>query len=112
MRGAQELRVKESDRLDAMAQGLNILGVVVETFDDGIKITGGQMGGGTVDSFGDHRIAMAFTVAGLRSESCIRYCELRKRCHFIPELRRTRQESRHAGNGWEVKKTNPLMSLE
>ena len=71
LRGAQELRVKESDRLDAMAQGLNILGVVVETFDDGIKITGGQMGGGTVDSFGDHRIAMAFTVAGLRSESCI-----------------------------------------
>ncbi|MFB0987771.1 MAG: bifunctional prephenate dehydrogenase/3-phosphoshikimate 1-carboxyvinyltransferase, partial [Gammaproteobacteria bacterium] len=71
LRGAQELRVKESDRLEAMAQGLNILGVAVETFDDGIKITGGQMGGGAVDSFGDHRIAMAFTVAGLRSESCI-----------------------------------------
>jgi len=71
LRGAKELRVKESDRLDAMAQGLEKLGVVVETFDDGIKITGGQMGGGAVDSFGDHRIAMAFTVAGLRSESPI-----------------------------------------
>ena len=71
LRGAHELRVKESDRLNAMAQGLNILGVVVETFDDGIKITGGQMGGGALDSFGDHRIAMAFTVAGLRSESSI-----------------------------------------
>jgi len=71
LRGAQELRVKESDRLDAMAQGLAKLGVVVETFDDGIKITGGQMSGGAVNSFGDHRIAMAFTVAGLRCESSI-----------------------------------------
>jgi len=71
LHGAEELRVKESDRLDAMAQGLEKLGVTVETFDDGIKITGGPMGGATVDSFGDHRIAMAFTVAGLRAESPI-----------------------------------------
>jgi 3-phosphoshikimate 1-carboxyvinyltransferase len=71
LRGAQELRVKESDRLDAMARGLKILGVAVETYQDGIKITGGQIGGGAVDSFGDHRIAMAFAVAGLRSESTI-----------------------------------------
>jgi 3-phosphoshikimate 1-carboxyvinyltransferase len=71
LRGAEELRVKESDRLDAMAQGLAKLGVTVEAFDDGIKITGGKMGGGAVDSFGDHRIAMAFTVAGLRSEAPI-----------------------------------------
>ena len=71
LRGADELRVKESDRLDAMAQGLAKLGVTVEAFDDGIKITGGKMGGGAVDSFGDHRIAMAFTVAGLRSEAPI-----------------------------------------
>ena len=71
LHGAEELRVKESDRLDAMAQGLKKLGVTVETFDDGIKITGGPMGGATVDSFGDHRIAMAFTVAGLRAESPI-----------------------------------------
>ena len=71
LRGAEELRVKESDRLDAMSQGLAKLGVTVEAFDDGIKITGGKMGGGAVDSFGDHRIAMAFTVAGLRSEAPI-----------------------------------------
>ena len=71
LHGAAELRVKESDRLDAMAQGLEKLGVSVETFDDGIKITGGPMAGATVDSFGDHRIAMAFTVAGLRAESSI-----------------------------------------
>lgn len=71
LRGAEELRVKESDRIDAMAQGLEKLGVAIETFDDGIKITGGDIGGGAVDSFGDHRIAMAFTVAGLRSNSPI-----------------------------------------
>jgi cyclohexadieny/prephenate dehydrogenase / 3-phosphoshikimate 1-carboxyvinyltransferase len=71
LRGAEELRVKESDRIDAMARGLVELGIGVETFDDGIKIVGGQLGGGTVDSFGDHRIAMAFTVAGLRSQSPI-----------------------------------------
>lgn len=71
LRGAEELRVKESDRLDAMAQGLKILGVSVETFADGIKITGGKLGGGAVDSFGDHRIAMAFAVAGLCAESPI-----------------------------------------
>jgi len=71
LHGAEELRVKESDRIDAMAQGLEKLGVALETFDDGIKITGGDMGGGAVDSFGDHRIAMAFAVAGLRCESSI-----------------------------------------
>jgi cyclohexadieny/prephenate dehydrogenase / 3-phosphoshikimate 1-carboxyvinyltransferase len=71
LRGAEELRVKESDRIEAMAQGLKQLGVVVETYADGIKISGGKIGGGCVDSFGDHRIAMAFTVAGLRAESAI-----------------------------------------
>ena len=71
LRGAEELRVKESDRIDAMAQGLERLGVKFETFDDGIKIVGGRLGGGSVDSFGDHRIAMAFAVAGLRAESPI-----------------------------------------
>lgn len=67
LRGAEELRVKESDRIEAMAIGLKTLGISVETFPDGIRITGGEMQGGKVDSFGDHRIAMAFVVAGLRS---------------------------------------------
>lgn len=71
LRGASELRVKESDRIDAMARGLKVLGVQLETYDDGIKISGSKMGGGVIDSFGDHRIAMAFTVAGLRAESTI-----------------------------------------
>lgn len=67
LRGAEELRVKESDRIDAMAKGLSTLGVVTEVYEDGIKIVGGPTGGGVVDSHGDHRIAMAFSVAALRA---------------------------------------------
>lgn len=70
LRGAEELRVKESDRIEAMAEGLKTLGIELETFADGIRIEGGTgLGGGTIDSHGDHRIAMAFTVAGLRASS-------------------------------------------
>ena len=65
--GAAELRVKESDRIAAMAQGLQALGIAVQETEDGIVIQGGQFGGGTVDSAGDHRIAMAFAMAGLRA---------------------------------------------
>ncbi|MCG8416101.1 MAG: bifunctional prephenate dehydrogenase/3-phosphoshikimate 1-carboxyvinyltransferase [Pseudomonadales bacterium] len=71
LRGAEELRVKESDRIDAMASGLKTLGVEVETYPDGIRIVGGDLGGGKVDSLGDHRIAMAFAVAGLRADDSI-----------------------------------------
>lgn len=76
LRGAEELRVKESDRIDAMATGLQSLGVELETYDDGIRIVGGEISGGEVDSFTDHRIAMAFAVAGLRAsgEIIIRDC--------------------------------------
>ena len=63
--GAQELRVKESDRIEAMARGLSVLGIANETWPDGIRVVGGAMGGGVIDSEGDHRIAMAFAVAGL-----------------------------------------------
>ena len=63
--GASELRVKESDRIEAMASGLRQLGIEVETHADGMAVAGGQLTGGTVTSFTDHRIAMAFTVAGL-----------------------------------------------
>jgi 3-phosphoshikimate 1-carboxyvinyltransferase len=58
--GAAELRYKESDRIAAMSDGLMALGVDVESREDGMVIRGGQPGGGTVDSRGDHRIAMAF----------------------------------------------------
>jgi 3-phosphoshikimate 1-carboxyvinyltransferase len=62
--GIGELRVKESDRIAAMAAGLRALGIVVDEFDDGAVVHGGRFSGGTVESFGDHRIAMSFAVAG------------------------------------------------
>jgi 3-phosphoshikimate 1-carboxyvinyltransferase len=65
--GAQELRVKESDRIEVMAEGLSALGVSVDPLHDGIRIRGGSYGGGVVDSHGDHRIAMAFAIAALRA---------------------------------------------
>lgn len=68
VRGAHELRVKESDRLAAMAQGLGRLGVEHELLADGLWIRGGAgFSGGSVDSHGDHRIAMAFAVASARA---------------------------------------------
>ena len=74
IRGAAELRVKESDRIASMASGLHALGVGVEELPDGAIIKGGAFGGGTVESLGDHRVAMAFTVAGqlARSEVLVR----------------------------------------
>lgn len=65
--GAEELRVKESDRIQAMADGLGILGISAEPTADGIVIEGGQLQSGEVDSLGDHRIAMSFAIAGLRA---------------------------------------------
>jgi len=69
--GAQELRVKESDRIEVMADGLKTLGIKVEAKPDGIVIQGGSMQAGVVDSQGDHRIAMAFSVAALRASGTI-----------------------------------------
>ncbi len=69
--GAEELRVKESDRIQVMADGLKILGVDAEPTDDGMIVQGGSIGGGEVISHGDHRIAMAFTIAGLRANQPI-----------------------------------------
>ncbi len=70
--GAEELRVKESDRIQAMADGLKVLGVELEPTADGIIIQGGkEIQGGVVDSYGDHRIAMAFAVAGLCAKEAI-----------------------------------------
>jgi 3-phosphoshikimate 1-carboxyvinyltransferase len=72
VRGALELRVKESDRLAVMAQGLTTLGVENQLLADGLWIRGtDSFGGGTIDSQGDHRIAMAFAVASLKARSAI-----------------------------------------
>jgi 5-enolpyruvylshikimate-3-phosphate synthase len=73
--GAEELRVKESDRIQTMADGLKVLGVSHSVRPDGIVITGkgagAAFGGGTINSHGDHRIAMSFAMAALRASSPI-----------------------------------------
>ncbi|MGR9053116.1 MAG: bifunctional prephenate dehydrogenase/3-phosphoshikimate 1-carboxyvinyltransferase, partial [Gammaproteobacteria bacterium] len=69
--GAEELRVKESDRIQVMADGLTGLGVDAQPTPDGMIIQGGNIGSGAVDSHGDHRIAMAFSIAGLRASGPI-----------------------------------------
>ena len=71
LRGAEELRVKESDRIAAMAEGLTTLGVSNEVLDDGIVIEGGELGGGVIHTYHDHRIAMSFAVAALRAKDMI-----------------------------------------
>ena len=69
IRDARELRVKESDRIAALASNLRAMRAQVEEREDGLRIPGGQrLRGAEVDSFGDHRIAMAFAVAALRAE--------------------------------------------
>lgn len=67
--GCEELRVKESDRIHTVAKGLESMGVRVDEHPDGMIIEGGKIHGGEVESFGDHRIAMAFAIAGAVSES-------------------------------------------
>ncbi|MGB7546421.1 MAG: 3-phosphoshikimate 1-carboxyvinyltransferase, partial [Terracidiphilus sp.] len=70
IRDAKELRVKESDRIALVAQNLRAMGAEVAEFEDGLDVPGGQtLHGATIDSGGDHRIAMAFSVAALRAQS-------------------------------------------
>jgi len=75
VRGAAELRVKESDRLAVMTEGLRSLGIAVDETPDGASIHGGTLRGGDVDSHGDHRIAMSFAVAGLVAQGAIRIAD-------------------------------------
>jgi len=72
IRGAAELRIKESDRIATMANGLRALGIAVTETPDGAVIEGGALDGGSVDSAGDHRIAMSFAVAGLLAKDVVR----------------------------------------
>lgn len=72
VRGAAELRVKESDRIATMASGLRALGIQVEETPDGATIHGGTMGGGEVSAHHDHRIAMSFVVAAQRACAPVR----------------------------------------
>lgn len=68
IRNAEELRVKESDRIAAVVENLKRMGAEVEEFADGLRVGKSNLKGATVDSFGDHRIAMAFAVAALFAE--------------------------------------------
>jgi 3-phosphoshikimate 1-carboxyvinyltransferase len=70
--GASELRVKESDRIAVMSDGLRRLGIGVDESADGATIHGGRLRGGSVDSHGDHRVAMAFAVAGQCADAEVR----------------------------------------
>jgi 3-phosphoshikimate 1-carboxyvinyltransferase len=69
--GAEELRVKESDRITTMAANLHALGIAADPKADGIVIEGGQLADGLVDAHDDHRIAMAFAMAGLCARGAI-----------------------------------------
>jgi 3-phosphoshikimate 1-carboxyvinyltransferase len=67
VRGAQELRVKESDRIAMLARGFRNLGIDVDEYADGFTIHGGPPSGGAADAAHDHRLAMAFAIAGSRA---------------------------------------------
>lgn len=67
LKGAEELRVKESDRIQTMVTGLQICGIEAEALPDGAVIKGGTLQGGRIPSHGDHRVAMAFAMAGLKA---------------------------------------------
>jgi 3-phosphoshikimate 1-carboxyvinyltransferase len=71
VRGASELRVKESDRIAKLAEGFRALGARVVEYEDGFTITGGPLTGGIADAAGDHRLAMAFAIAGSRAASSV-----------------------------------------
>ena len=71
LKNAAELRVKESDRIKAIYDGLISVGVDVEEYEDGMRIRGSEVRGGTVDSLTDHRIAMSFSVAALAASAPI-----------------------------------------
>jgi len=67
VKNAKELRVKESDRISSVVENLQKCGLHVEEFEDGYEVTGGKLKDTTVDSFGDHRVAMSFAIAGLKT---------------------------------------------
>jgi len=88
--GAEELRVKESDRIAVMAEGLKAMGVQCEVLPDGIRIQGRPQGpvfsGGTVDSHGDHRIAMSFSIASLRAAAPIKILDVANVATSFPDF--------------------------
>ena len=89
LQGARELRVKESDRIAVMVEGLQQLGIDAVAMDDGVIINGGQFHGGVVDSHQDHRIAMAFSVAGAVASEPVMIrdcCNVRTSFPLFPQI--------------------------
>ncbi len=76
LRGAAELRVKETDRIAVMVDGLQKLGIAAESLPDGVIIKGGTLEGGEVNSYDDHHIAMAFAVAGTLGKALSKFAIL------------------------------------
>ena len=95
--GAEELRVKESDRIAAMAQGLQAVGIRTEVQADGMRVFGGAISGGRVDSLGDHRIAMAFAIASVRADDPIEIIDVANVATSFPGFVETAHKYR-AGN--------------
>jgi 3-phosphoshikimate 1-carboxyvinyltransferase len=93
LRGARELRVKESDRIGTMAEGLRRLGVRVRPAEDGIDIVGGALAGGPVRSHGDHRVAMALSMAALRANQDIIVEDCRPISTSFPDFVRLAQNT-------------------
>jgi len=84
--GAEELRVKESDRISAVAEGLRVLGISVQERPDGLLVEGSRPGGGCINSRGDHRIAMAFAVASLGAAGPIEILDTANVATSYPEF--------------------------
>lgn len=93
LRGAKELRVKESDRILTMANGLHRLGIKVEALPDGIVIEGGQFSGGEINSAGDHRVAMAFAMAALVAKEPILINDCENVATSFPNFLKLAQEA-------------------
>jgi len=92
--GAAELRVKESDRIAVMAAGLRTLGIEADQRPDGLRIVGGQLGSGAVDSHGDHRVAMELAIAALKARGAL---EIRDVANVATSFPGFASIARHAG---------------
>ena len=93
VRGAQELRVKESDRITMLARGFGNLGITVDEYPDGFTIHGGPPAGGEADAADDHRLAMAFAIAGSRARGAVHDHRRRRGRGLVPGiLRRARAD--------------------
>ena len=101
MRGATELRTKESDRLSTMSDALQALGIQVIEYDDGLDIIGGNpVSGGTTNSCGDHRIAMAMAVAALQATDPVQITDCEPVATSFPDFRQLAETV-----GWSIDET-------